>query len=158
MLIPLCVLWVKPRTAAPGLRSSCLSLLWGQMSTWKLVVWEAANPAKALISSTPRLSTPRLWAAPSTALTLTGTLMLVSHKMNYWNKKKTRISLPVPFVRGELMNVHFYVNQTHKRGNDVRRDGLCTNQWTDFKRTTCSCIQNTAYYGFFFFFFLQLQL
>lgn len=34
----LCIQWVKPWTVALGLRSSCLSLHWGQVSTWKAVV------------------------------------------------------------------------------------------------------------------------
>lgn len=63
---------------APGHRNSCHSPHWGQVITWKPVVWEAANPARALNSHTPCQSTIRRRTARPTAQTPAETPIRVS--------------------------------------------------------------------------------
>lgn len=65
--------------AVPGLRNSSLSLRWGQVNMWKLVVYEAVNQAKAPNLYTPRLSTPHLQTAQHITQTQAEKLTWVSN-------------------------------------------------------------------------------
>lgn len=79
-LFPLpCKQRAKPRTADPGLRSSCPSPPWGPASTSSPAAWEAASRARAPNSRTPPPSTPRRRAAPPITRTAAETQMRVNN-------------------------------------------------------------------------------